>query len=56
MHKLKDYNNLTTKHNIDAVINIESGLNSSKKAIAPNDNLIVDVENKILKTKVKDQY
>ena len=54
MHKLKDYNKLTTKHNIDAIINIESGLNRNKSAIVPNDNLVVDVENKILKNDKKD--
>lgn len=54
MHKLKEYNKLTTKHNIDAIINIESGLNRNKSAIVPNDNLVVDVENKILKNDKKD--
>ena len=56
MHKLKDYNKLTSKHNIDALINIESGLNRNKSAIAPNDKLIIDVENKIIKNDKKDQY
>ena len=54
MHKLKGYNELTTKHKIDAIINIESGLNRNKSAITPNDKLVIDVENKILKSDRKD--
>ena len=54
MHKLKDYNKLSTKNNIDVVVNIESGLNRNKSAIVPNDKLVIDVENKILKNDKKD--
>lgn len=56
MHKLNEYHKLTTKHNFDMVINLESGINSNKTAISPNDSLILDTENKIQKNDKKDQY
>ncbi|MDE0742060.1 MAG: hypothetical protein OSB59_05695 [Candidatus Poseidoniia archaeon] len=54
MHKLNEYYRLTTKHNFDMVINLESGLNKNKTAIAPNDKLIIDTENKIQKNEKKE--
>ena len=56
MHKLQAYHRLTTKHDYDMVVNLESGLNQNKTAISPNDDLLIDTENKIQKGKKKDQY
>ena len=38
------------------MVNIESGINTNKNATCPNDDLIIDVENKIEKNDKKMQY
>ena len=49
LHKLKANNRLSDKESPDLQVYIETGVNSSKKAIPPTDSLVIDVENPIPK-------